>query len=237
MSSLLLTLSVFGLSSLAFYFSLNAYVNDAQHRKQLDAKYRAYASVLNHTLVAQKAQNDILNKKAQLDGLITTCGNERTLIAMASLATAQGIADQNHAAEVNCFQQTRDLNRTLQQLTAPTIETTLYSSGGCDFTSDNSTGLTDYAYRRLSYNGVDFYYYQFDTSSDIWTTNGTVTVRNCFPPILNSTNVLKRGYNDGIVPNGGVAYILTGNGQITIVFNTGNKNVRLNYFQVWVEGI
>jgi hypothetical protein len=225
MFSLLLVLGVFGFSSIAFYVSLNAYVIDQQHRKAIDGKVSVYKALLNHTLVAQESQAAIASKKAKIESLTLTCTNERTLIGMVSVPESRD----------ECTETLDALNRTLQQLTAtPTIQ--LLRSGGCQFVSDNSTGLTDYVYQKVSYNGAEFYYYEFETSSNIWTTNGTVAVRNCVPAIL-SGGTMKRGYKDGLVPDGGVDHMLIGAGEIRLVFNVGNKNVRLNQFQIWAEGV
>jgi hypothetical protein len=240
MATLFITLLVFSFSSVAFYVSLNNYLIDQADQSTIQVQYAIHNQALRNTITLRAVEDGAMLEKRHIEALTATCNSLDVNVSLVDAQTTIDLYDSLNAtiasANRSCHASLDALNRTIQQIiNTSTVTPTTVGDGECQINTDLSPyGLyrSTFFYRRLTLNGVDFYYYVFPTSP-IVPTNGTIVrIENCSPVIFQGP-VVQQTYKLGGVAGDGVEWIFTGNGAIELVLQSGNRTVELTGFQAW----
>lgn len=238
--SLFIVLVVFSFSSLSFYVALNNYLIDQTDQSAIQVQYSIHDEALRNTIALRTVEDGAMLQKLHIEALTATCNSLNTNVSLAEAQATVDLYDSLNAtiaaANRSCHATLDALNRTIQQISnASSVTPTTIGNGQCQINSDLSPyGLyrTNFLYRLLTLNGVDFYYYVFDTSPPVPTNGTSVRIENCSPFIFQGP-VVRQTYKPGGVAGDGVEWIVTGNGTIELVLQTGNRTVELTGFQAW----
>jgi len=245
--TLFVTILVLILVSIAFYLALDHYLKDST----LPGSPFLRCAIEN-VIRAGGIQNAIAQDKASLDNQTEICEETRVKIEENQFeAPFINVYKEINATIVafneTCNAQIASMTTTLMQLINGTNATAdVIGNGICQFNTlyPNQTTLATTAveYKRLTLNGLEFYYYVFGASTEeIRVDDAGARIENCSPVIFNGMQSVKPLYVDGgsLTPSTYVQGITMGENMLELLPNPGpfvNQTLKIEEgFQVWLN--
>lgn len=251
----LMAVAVIGLilASVAFYVALRGYLDDKQisFNTMLDC-------AVDNLQRASGIQDEITQDKASLDSQTAACEEALERINENEF-DPQFISVYNQmnativAANETCNSQIEALTLTLMQIiNATSVTPDLIGIGICEFTAINPSNetlpisKTQYQYKRLTLNGIEFYYYVFGASTEapLLVEDGGARIENCSPIIFKGDSQPKPLFVDKrntLTPSDYVREVNVGQNRLELLPDSmggmyENQTLSINEgFQVWVN--
>ena len=188
-----LTILAVILSTLVFILVLNKRLADGSARQMVREERQVLETALEKLAKSLILENNVLVQKNVSHELEVNCvelqywvgnntGQIEVIDDLSSLFTSINEGIQSIETDYNT--QITTLESTLDGiLSHAETNATTEKSGTCTFQGLNSTTVT-YAYKKLTVNGLDYYYYVFSpTSSEILVDNSGFAIQSCTPTI------------------------------------------------------